>query len=94
MSVIAITIEPNRVTRIFFDGRDLPPDPAERRRIERAVEDSYSLAEIAEEVRCPVETITNPTSPARLDLVTYRSLWAESLQPSRSRLESDNAELD
>jgi hypothetical protein len=42
MSVIATLIEPRRVTRIFFDCRDAGANPADRRRIEQAIE--YSIA--------------------------------------------------
>ena len=49
MPVIAISIEPDRVTRIFFDCRDVPPDPGDPRRIELAIEDSYAAAEETEE---------------------------------------------
>lgn len=42
MSVIATLIEPRRVTRIFFDCRNADARPADRRRIEQAIE--YSIA--------------------------------------------------
>jgi hypothetical protein len=38
MSVISTLIEPHRVTRVFFNCRDGAPDPADQRRIERAIE--------------------------------------------------------
>jgi hypothetical protein len=43
MSVISTLIEPHRVTRVFFDCRDAAPDPADRRRIEQAIERSLAL---------------------------------------------------
>jgi hypothetical protein len=44
MSVISTLIEPHRVTRVFFDCRDVAPDPANQRRIEQAIERSFALA--------------------------------------------------
>jgi hypothetical protein len=38
MAVISTLIEPHRVTRVFFDCRDGAPDPADQRRIKRAIE--------------------------------------------------------
>jgi hypothetical protein len=49
MPLIATRIEPQRVTRIFLDCRDAPPDPADRLRIERAIEDSAALAKSMED---------------------------------------------
>jgi hypothetical protein len=43
MSVIATLIEPHRVTRVFFDCRDTAANPADQRRIERAIQRSFSL---------------------------------------------------
>jgi hypothetical protein len=43
-------IEPHRVTRIFFDCRDVAPDPADQRRIEHSVERSFVLAETDDEI--------------------------------------------
>ena len=43
MSVISTLIEPRRVTRVFFDCRDLAPDPADQRRIEQAIERSIAV---------------------------------------------------
>jgi hypothetical protein len=45
MSVIATLIEPRCVTRIFFNCRDAAADPADQRRIERAIESSITLAQ-------------------------------------------------
>ncbi len=45
MSVIATLIEPRRVTRVLFDCRDDPPDPADQRCIEKAIEQSIALAQ-------------------------------------------------
>ena len=42
--VISTLVEPHRVTRIFVDCRDAPPDPADQQRIERAIERSVALA--------------------------------------------------
>ena len=39
MSAIGIVIERHRVTRVFFDYRDIAHDFADRRRIEQAIED-------------------------------------------------------
>ena len=44
MPVISTLVEPHRVTRIFFDCRDAPPDPADQQRIEGAIEWSVALA--------------------------------------------------
>jgi hypothetical protein len=44
MPVIATSVEPRRVTRIFFDCRDAPPDPVDQQRIEQAIERSVALA--------------------------------------------------
>ena len=44
MPVISTLVEPHCVTRIFFDCRDAPPDPADRQRIEQAIERSVALA--------------------------------------------------
>jgi hypothetical protein len=44
MSVIATQIEPRRATRIFFDCRNAAANPADRRRIEQAIETSIALA--------------------------------------------------
>jgi hypothetical protein len=47
--VIANLVEPHRVTRIFFDRRDAPPDPVDERRIERAIEQSVALDQGADD---------------------------------------------
>jgi hypothetical protein len=57
MPLIATRIEPQRVTRIFLDCRDAPPDPADRLRIERAIEDSVALAKSMEDALSQHETI-------------------------------------
>jgi hypothetical protein len=44
MPVISTLVEPHCVTRIFFDCRDASPDPADRQRIEQAIERSVALA--------------------------------------------------
>ena len=48
MSVLATSIEPHRVTRIFFDCRDAPHEPSDLRRIQRAIEQSIAQADFAE----------------------------------------------
>ena len=45
MALIAVQIEPRRATRIFFDCRDVAPDPADQRRIERTIRRSIELGE-------------------------------------------------
>jgi hypothetical protein len=45
MPMIATQIEPRRVTRIFFDCRDAVADPADQRRIERAIGASIALGQ-------------------------------------------------
>jgi PIN domain nuclease of toxin-antitoxin system len=45
MSVIGTTVEPQRVTRVFFDCRDGAADPADRRLIEQAIVHSIALAD-------------------------------------------------
>ncbi len=72
MSVIATSIEPQRVTRIFLDCRDAPPDPADLLRIERAIEDSAALASFAEEAPGQTEAICDLTAKARVPEVGYR----------------------
>jgi hypothetical protein len=49
MALIATQIEPRRVARIFFDCRDAAPDPADQRRIERAIKHSIALVGQAED---------------------------------------------
>jgi hypothetical protein len=49
MALIATQIEPRRVARIFFDCRDAAPDPADQRRIERAIKHSIALGRQAED---------------------------------------------
>jgi hypothetical protein len=44
MPVISTLVEPHRVTRIFFDCRDAPADPADQQRIEQAIQRSIGLA--------------------------------------------------
>ena len=56
MPVIAVCIEPRRAIRIFFDCRDVPAVPDDLRRIERAVEGSYTLAEEIEEAEAICST--------------------------------------
>ena len=54
MSAIDIVIEPHRVTRVFFNCRDMAHDMADRRRIEQAIRGSIALAEAD---RDPPETL-------------------------------------
>ena len=49
MSVIATLVEPHGVTRIFFDCRDAPPDPADQQRIAQAIEQSVVIADLKSE---------------------------------------------
>ena len=56
MSVIAVSVEPDRVTRIFFDCRDAPPEPSDLRRIELAIEASNAAARGTEEADAVDET--------------------------------------
>ena len=53
MAVIAISIEPDRRTRIFFDCRNAPLDQADQWRIERAIEQSIALGP-ADEDDCEI----------------------------------------
>lgn len=48
MAVIATSIGAHRLTRIFLDCGDAQPEPADLRRIERAVEQSIAQADLAE----------------------------------------------
>jgi hypothetical protein len=54
MSVIAISSGPHRLTRIFLDCRDAPPDPADLRRIERAIAQSIAMTDAAEDMHTEV----------------------------------------
>jgi len=49
MPVIATSIEPHRVTRIFFDCRNVPPELLDLRRIEQSVEQSIAMADAIED---------------------------------------------
>jgi hypothetical protein len=51
MALIATQMEPRRVGRIFFNCRNVAPDPADQRRIERAIKHSIALG-------CPAEDDT------------------------------------
>ena len=44
MPMTETLIEARRVTRVFFDCRDAPPDPDDQRRIAKAVEAAFALA--------------------------------------------------
>jgi hypothetical protein len=54
MSVIATSIEPHRVTRIFLDCRDAPPEPVDLQCIERAIEQSIAMADAVEDMHSEV----------------------------------------
>jgi hypothetical protein len=54
MSVIATSIEPHRVTRIFLDCRDAPPELVDLRCIERAIEQSIAMADAVEDMHSEV----------------------------------------
>jgi hypothetical protein len=43
--VISTSIEPHRVTRVFFDCRAVVPNPADLRRIKQAIQRSFALPE-------------------------------------------------
>jgi hypothetical protein len=58
MSVIATSIEPNRVTRIFLDCRDAPPELVDLRSIERAIEESIAMADAVEDLHSKVVWLT------------------------------------
>ncbi|MBV8523323.1 MAG: hypothetical protein JOY71_14570 [Acetobacteraceae bacterium] len=49
MALIAAQIEPRRLTRIFFDCRDVAPNPADQRRIEQTIERSIALGQTDED---------------------------------------------
>ena len=50
MSVIATSIEPHRLTRIFLDCRDAPPELADLQRIEQAIGRSIAMADAIEQM--------------------------------------------
>ena len=50
MSVISTLIAPHRVTRVFFDCRDAASDPADQRRIERAIQRSFALPQSDDDI--------------------------------------------
>lgn len=50
MSVIATSIGPERLTRIFLDCRDAPPELADLQRIEQAIGQSIAMAETVEDM--------------------------------------------
>jgi hypothetical protein len=54
MSVIATTIGPDRLTRIFLDCRAAPLELTDLRRIERAIEQSIAQADAVEETSLEV----------------------------------------
>lgn len=45
MAVIDVLIKPHRVTRVFFDCRDVAPEPADQSRIEQGIAHSIALAD-------------------------------------------------
>jgi hypothetical protein len=54
MSVIATSIEPHRVTRIFLDCRDAPPESVDLQCIKQAIEQSIAVADAIEDVHSEV----------------------------------------
>jgi len=44
MALIATTVQPSGVARMFFDLRVLPPDPKDEERIAEAIETAWSMA--------------------------------------------------
>jgi hypothetical protein len=54
MPVIVTAIEPHRVTRIFFDCRDAPPEPLDLRRIEQSVEQSIAISDATEDTHSQI----------------------------------------
>jgi hypothetical protein len=61
MSVIAISIGPDRLTRIFLDCRDAPPELADLQRIEQASGQSIAMAETVEDLHREVAWRANAT---------------------------------
>jgi hypothetical protein len=61
MSVIAISIGPDRLTRIFLDCRDAPPELADLQRIEQAIGQSIAMAETVEDMHREVAWRANAT---------------------------------
>jgi hypothetical protein len=61
MSVIAISIGPDRLTRIFLDCRDAPPEVADLQRIEQAIGQSIAMAETVEDMHREVAWRANAT---------------------------------
>jgi hypothetical protein len=49
--VISTSIEPHRVTRVFFDCLNAAPDPADQRRIEQAIERSIALPQVDDDTQ-------------------------------------------
>jgi hypothetical protein len=49
--VISTSIEPHRVTRVFFDCLNTAPDPADQRRIEQAIERSIALPQVDDDTQ-------------------------------------------
>lgn len=92
MSLIATSIEPHRVTRIFLDCRDTPPDPGDLLRIEQALVASAALARSRGDALGQSEAIGGLTAPAKvLEGVLGPSEPAWPRRPS-ILTRSDNAE--
>ena len=51
MSVISTSIEPHRVTRVFFDYRAAVPKTVDLRRIEQAIERSIALPQVDDDTQ-------------------------------------------
>jgi hypothetical protein len=92
MPLIATSIEPQWVTRIFLDCRDAPPDPVDLMRIERAIEDSAALAESGEEGPGQPETIGVATAGARALEAGHRLDQPACLRRPSAPTERDHAE--
>ena len=68
MPVIATAIEPHRVTRIFFDCRDAPPEPLDLRRIEQSVEQSIAMSDATEDTHSQIAYRTNEPETSWRDI--------------------------
>jgi hypothetical protein len=66
MSLIATSIGPHRLTRIFLDCSDAPPEPADLRRIERAIGQSITMADAVEDMLPARGLIISPARPQDL----------------------------
>jgi hypothetical protein len=92
MSLIATSNEPQRVTRIYLDCCDAPPDPADLLRIERAIEDSAALARAGEEAIGQPEKFGSLTAGASVPEVRHRPQEAAWLRSPFMLAEGHNAD--